>query len=417
MASGRRRLGTLLSTADEIVRVLEVLDGRPAPHGGEAAAAVRLAEWCAARWPWIEWDVRRYGETGANVVASAGGRGGTLIYSHLDTSLSGDPAQDRPITGRTDDPGPLTVHDGLVEGFGLGVARAPAAAALAGFVDAARSGRASPRLLLAGSGTHRSTLTGAAGRRRSTGLDHFLAEESGDLPAAAIIAKCGPPTLLWEEPGALYLRLRIRGGQGAVLVRDSARPPGGVLAHAAPVIEAVERWRAAYVASHTAPGTQVGPAAGLGSLTGGRPDKPDLIPAVLEAGIYVVTVPGARPDEIADELAGHVRAACADGPLAACAVEVDHDEVHPAAATARDALIVRAARAAWREEFGGEPPPISGWTGSTDGVVLRSHGVDTVRLGPAARPSAADPRRDVLDLGSLTAYSRLYAAIAQSPQS
>ncbi|MFG2248920.1 hypothetical protein [Spirillospora sp. NPDC048823] len=410
MAPGRRRLGTLLTpqrdAGEEIVRVLEVLDGVPSPYGHESAAAVRLASWCTARWPWIDWTVQRYGAGGANL--QAGGPAGVLLYSHLDTSLGGDPSEDRPITGRADPPPPLKVTSTHVEGFGLGVARAPAAAALSGFVSAASRG-VPARLLLAGSGTHRSTLHGPGGTPRSTGLDHYLATEP--RPPAAVVAKGGPPTILWEEPGALYLRLRVRGRHGAVLARESAAPHGGVIAHAGPVIDAVERWRATYVAAGTAPGTQVGPAAGIGSLTAGRPDKPDLFPALLEAGIYAVTVPGAAPQDIAAALRTGVEAACGTGPLADCKVEVDIDEIDPAAATPADAPIVREARAAWRAEFGGDPPPITGWTGSTDGVVLRARGIDTVRLGPASRPSPDDPRCDVLDLASLKAYARLYGRL------
>ena len=412
MASRRRRLGTFLSTpfrdaGEEIVRVLEALDGLPAPYGHESAAAVYLASWCTARWPWIEWTVQRHGANGANLCA--GDPSGVLLYSHLDTSLSGHQSEDRAITARTDAPAPLTATPSQVEGFGLGVARGPAAAALIGFVSAASQG-ATAGLLLAGSGTHRSTLHGAGETERSTGLDHYL--EDAPRPSAAVVAKGGPPTLLWEEPGALYLRVRVTGRYGAVLARESATPHGGIIAHAAPVIEAVERWRTGYVTFTTAPGTQVGPAAGIGSLTAGRPDKSDLFPALLEAGVYVVTVPGASPQTIAETLRREVETSCADGPLSGCTVEVDLDEVHPAAATPPDAPIVQAAHAAWQDEFGAPPPPITGWTGSTDGVVLRAHGIDTVRLGPAATPSPDDPRRDVLPLASLTAYSRLYARLA-----
>ncbi|MFI0354457.1 hypothetical protein [Actinomadura sp. 9N407] len=408
-------LNTGLPTGAEIVRVLEILDGVPSPYGHEAAAAARLATWCAARWPLIEWTVQPYGDGGANLIAAprAAPRGmpagDLLIYSHLDTSLSGDPDEDRPITGRSGDPGTLTVTTDQVEGAGLGVARAPAAAALIGFVSAVLADEDPPsaRLLLAGSGTHRSVLHGTAANARVTGLDHFLATEPH--PVAAVVAKCGPPTLLWEEPGALYLRVRVRGRHGAVLAPESAVPSGGVIAHAGLVIEAIERWRTAYLASSTAPGTQVGPAVGIGSLTAGRPDKADLFPALLEAGVYVVTVPGADPHAIATALHHEIQATCTNSPLATCTIEVDVDEVHPAAATPHDAPVVRAARTAWRTEFGTDPPPITGWTGSTDGVVLRAHGIDTVRLGPQARPSPTDPRRDVLNLPSLTAYANIYA--------
>lgn len=411
MAPGRRRLGSLLNAApadagEEIVRVLRVLDGVRSPYGHEAAAAVRLASWCTARWPWAGWSVQRYGTGGANL--QAGDPSGVLIYSHLDTSLGGDPSEDRPVTGRADPLPPLKVTSSRVEGFGLGVARGPAAAALLAFVNAASQG-VPARLLLAGSGTHRSMLHGTGDRVRSTGLDHYLATEP--RPSAAIVAKGGPPTILWEEPGAIYLRLRLLGRQGAVLIRESADPPGGVIAHAAPVLDAIERWRAAYVNASTAPGTQVGPAAGVGSLTSGLPDKPDLFPALLEAGIYVVTVPDADPERIAATLREEVEAACANGPLASCKVEVDIDEIHPSAATSPDAPIVQAARTAWRARFGEDPPPITGWTGSTDGVVLRAHGIDTVRLGPASRPSSTDPRCDVFDIETLTTYADLYTRL------
>ncbi|TDC69509.1 hypothetical protein E1200_08145, partial [Actinomadura sp. GC306] len=177
MAPGRRRLGPFLSRAPEdadIVRALQVLDRVPSPHGHEAAAAVHLASWCTARWPWIDWDVQRYGRGGANL--QAGDPRGVLLYSHLDTSLSGEPSEDRPITARADALPPLKVTASEVEGFGLGVARAPAAAALVAFVSAASRGIPA-RLLLAGSGTHRSLLAGPGDGVRSTGLDHYLATE------------------------------------------------------------------------------------------------------------------------------------------------------------------------------------------------------------------------------------------------
>jgi acetylornithine deacetylase/succinyl-diaminopimelate desuccinylase-like protein len=99
---------------------------------------------------------------------------------------------------------------------------------------------------------------------------------------------------------------------------------------------------------------------------------------------------------------------CAESVLRECAVAVEAEPVAPAAATSADAPVVTAARAVWRDEFGVQPPPITGWTGSTDGVVLRARGVDAVRLGPQAKPAADDPRREELSLAQLTAYARIY---------
>ncbi len=104
MAPGRRRLGPFLNLTEEIVGALKAMDAIRAPYGHEAAAAVHLASWCTARWPWIDWTVQRYGEGGANL--HAGDPEGVLLSSHLDTSLSGDSDEDRPITARADAPAP-----------------------------------------------------------------------------------------------------------------------------------------------------------------------------------------------------------------------------------------------------------------------------------------------------------------------
>ncbi|GAA0712990.1 hypothetical protein Drose_15510 [Dactylosporangium roseum] len=391
MAPGVGRLGSFLSA--EILDVLRVLDATPAPRGHELAAATALRDWCAARWPDIAWTVRRYSPEGANLVAACGT--GPLLYSHLDTSLNGAES-DAAITGRADGAGPLHVRDGRVEGFGLGVARAPAAAALVGFVAARRGS-----LLLAGSGTHR---RGGG----SAGVLAYLADHP--RPPAAIVAKCGPGTVLWEEPGALYLRVQVTGGYGAALAPDSAVPSGGIAAQAGQILAAVGAWRERYLATRRPVG-QIGPQAGVGAIRSGSAAKPDLLPADVQLDLYVVTMPGEDPVGLAEEVEAHLRVALAGTALGDCVVGVTAEPLHPAAGTPRDAPIVTAARRLWEAEFGGAPPPIAGWTGSTDGVVLRAHGIDTVRLGPQSGRSPADSRRETLAVDQLVAFSRIYAAL------
>jgi acetylornithine deacetylase/succinyl-diaminopimelate desuccinylase-like protein len=394
VASGLGRLGPFLS--DLVVDVLQVLDATPAPRGRELAAATALRDWCAARWPDLGWAVQPYGDGGANLVSSCGP--GPVLYSHLDTSLDGG-GPDAAVTGRADPPGALQVDRDRAEGFGLGVARGPAAAALAAFVSARRG-----TLLLAGSGTH----------RRGGRADGVLAYLQGDsAPSAAIVAKCGPPTVLFEEPGAAYAQVRVSGRYGAALAPESAVPAGGVAAQAGVVLAALAAWREDYLRSRPPVG-QVGPQAGVGALRSGWSAKPDLLPAELVVDLYLVTVPGEDVAALGVELGTRLRGAVDRSALAGCSVAVGVEPVHAAAATAADAPIVHAARSAWAREFGVQPAPITGWTGSTDGVVFRAHGIDTVRLGPQSTRSADDPRRDVLQLADLDAFSRVYAELLRS---
>ncbi|MFI6524156.1 hypothetical protein [Streptomyces uncialis] len=389
MASGLRRLGTLLR--QPLLDVLRLLDTTPAPRGEERTAAHRLRGWCADRWPHIEWRVLEHGPAGGSLAATHGA--GPLLYSHLDTSLDEDGAGIRLVTGDTAPVGPLRVTGDLLTGFGLGVARAPAAAALVAFAEAGAG-----RLLLAGSGTHRR----AGG---ITGLESYAG--TYPLPRSAIVAKCGPPTLLWHEPGAFYLTVRVTGRSGAAMAAESAAPPGGVVASAGVVLDELSRWRTAYLAADPRAG-QTGRACGVGAISGGWPDKPDLLPAQLRVDLYVVAGDPVEPKALAAELADRLRARCARSALRNCAVDVEAEPLATAAATPVDAPVVTAARAAWHDEFGAQPPPVTGWTGSTDGVVLRALGVETVRLGPRAQPAADDPRRDELSLTRLTAYARVY---------
>ncbi|GAB2455112.1 hypothetical protein [Jatrophihabitans fulvus] len=390
--SNARGLGDVADTRSDVLDALQVLAREPSPRGREAATARRLHDWAAARWPHLTVRIEPVGEHGANLVASHGP--GPLLYSHLDTSLDGSP-RDAWVSGRDDAVGPLRVEGDDVSGFGLTVARAPAAAALVAFAGA-RSGS----LLLASAGTH---------RRGSgpTGLEYHLATHG--RPSSAVVAKSGPAGVLWEEPGAAYLTVRVTGTFGAALFPDSAVPVGGLVAHAGVVLDGIARWRANYLRTEEPLG-QVGPACGVGAITGGWHDKPDLLPGALEVGVYLATVPGADVPALARDLRYALATACADGPLAGSRVDVDHEIVHAAAGTPADAPVVRAAVRAWTDEFGA-PGRIADWAGTTDGVVLRGAGVPTVRLGPRGRAHPDDARRDVLSLDQLTGFVRVYRSL------
>ncbi len=368
-----------------------MLDQTPAPRGRELLAATALAAWCTKRWPAIGWTVQPYGAEGANLIATCGP--GPLLYSHLDTSLDGDGQGAPDVTGRTDPPAPLRIGDGIAEGFCLGVARAPVAAAVTAFANAARG-----TLLIAGSGTHR---RGGHGE----GVRAFLA--SAPPIESAIVAKGGPPALITEEPGAAFLRVRIAGRPGVSMLPETAVPTGGIARHAGLVLDAVETWRQRYLTSR-APFGRVGAEAGVGAIRAGWTEKPDLLPAELLLDLYVITVPGEQGSRLATELTATLHAVLAGGPLEGCSAHVEVEWLHDAQATQDRATIVRAAEHAWAQVFDTAPMDIVGWTGSTDGVVLREHGIDTVRVGPQSERSAIDPRMDLVDLAVLARYQRLY---------
>ncbi|MEU1887454.1 hypothetical protein ABZ491_18520 [Micromonospora rifamycinica] len=428
---------TLRHAADQAIDPATLLDAlaalaaQPSPYGRERATAHRVADWAAARWPALSWRVDPLPRTAAtpdsaNLVggSSRGEHPELLIYSHLDTSLTDAADFDAPITGRRtpapalDLPGP----DGeVVSGSGLGVARAAAAAALVGYAAAAEACRAAGRphrltLLLAATGTHRHDPDagpddGVAPAPTTGGVLHHLRDRPP--PAAAIVAKTSPPGILTAEPGAMFLRVRLSSGFHPALFRDTATPPGGLLAHLGVVVEALEDFRRAHLARRADPDAPVGAELGLGAVRAGQPGKPDLLPGVVDLHLYLTTVPGDDPAEITDALRATLARRLRDTPLAGCGLAVAGHPVHPSAATAPDAAICRHADAAWRTAHGRPPTPLRGWTGSTDGVVLRGRGVPTVRLGPPALPpDPADPRRERYAVTELVRFARLYADIA-----
>lgn len=396
-------------SADDVLDAVRELASVPSPRGAERDLAVRLAEWAGRRWPDLGWACDQVGTAGANLVASSS-RGGSpelLLYSHLDTSLSGDPARDWPVTGLARPIAPVAVSGGAVGGFGLGVAKAAAGAAIIGYAAAATALRAAGRahrltLLLASAGTHRSPFDGP---EHASGVDHHLRARS--RPAAAVVAKSGPAGILLAEPGAMFVRVRVTSTYHPVLARESATPEGGLIAHLGIVIRVLEEWRHAHLAARAGADQRIAAEVGIGAVRGGLSGKPDLLPGLVELHLYLVTVPG----DSADEIAADVRDRLA-GTLAGCPVAVDAHLVHPAGATPPDAPIARHAAAAWLARHGTPAPPVTGWRGSTDGAALRAHGIPTVRLGPPVGRDPADPRRDIVAVADLVRFAQMYADIA-----
>lgn len=413
-------------SAQDIRAALEILTAIRSPRGGEYALAMGLADWARTRWPMLDWQVDCSGTGGASLVSrsSRDAEDRTLIYSHLDTSLTGDVEWDQALTGRGDQPVRLEWDEpgDLARGFGLGVAKGPAAAALVGYAAAASQrveqlGGSGLALLLAGSGTHRSPFeTSPTGRRmRLTGVERYLG--TGRRPRDVVVAKCGPPGLLFEEPGALFIKVRIEAQMLPAMLASAADPSGGLPLRLGPLLDGLANWRDAHLASRE-PHGQIAPEIGVGSIVAGRPGKPDLLPAAVEVHAYVVMIGGDAAEQIGAELRTHLATSLAGTDLASCPLEVLVAVEHGSAATPASASIVQEAKAAWLAERGIEPAQISGWKGSTDGVVFRSAGCQTVRLGPSPTAAADDQRLDQLAISDLVDFARIYARLGvDAPQS
>ncbi|OFV73840.1 hypothetical protein [Rhodococcus erythropolis] len=407
---------------DDIVGAISVLTERPTPRGRERATAMALASWAGRRWPGLQFTVDEIGSTGANLVCSSGepSSDDLLFYSHLDTSLTGLGAEDQSVTGRQEDARTgYTMHNDAISAFGLGVARGPAAAALVGFASAATSSgsttRPSLRLVLAGGGTHENTLTETDHAvPLYSGIESYL--QRYPLPGAALVAKGGPPGVLWDEPGAGYLRIRVGGRRGAVLMRDDARPPGGLPTHVGAMCAAVESWRTKMMLARPETGRandlrQAGREAGIGAIRTGSTRKPDLLPAFADLYVYLVPLPGESIEDFADDLCAHMRTEFSTGPLSSCTVEVTIATPQESGTTSPLEPFVRSAVNIWERHHNAPTPQLSKWTGSTDGALLRAAAITTIRTGPASVSDNDEPEWDTLSLKELLRFARIYAEI------
>ncbi len=392
------------------------------PAGGELPVARYLAGRLGALVPELGLECDEFAPGRANLCwggpgtdgALADRRHGLLLYGHLDTSLSGDPLLDRPVTARQRLTR-LERRDGLVVGPGVAVAKAPAVAAAVGLLLAHRRDpalSAPARLLLAAGGTHRAAPAelpqpaGAPVHGAGDGVRRYLARRR---PAAAVVAKCGPQTVLHEEPGSAYIQIEVAGSPGIVMARTEAQRDGGLPACAGAAVRGVEECRRRWLGRPLPAGTRVGRELGVGALSAGIPYKADLFAGLLTLEAYAVLAPGDEALELAAELAAGVRAALAVEGAIDLEVTARVLQATPAARTDPRSLVARVARRVWLEQTGAVAPPIGRWTGSTDGVLLRAAGVDTVRLGPS--PVSTLDGEEGVELDGLVAAARRYAAI------
>lgn len=391
---------------EELVELARLMVRTPSPAGHERRLAEQLARVGRAVAGDLEWRVDPFDRDRANLLVTAGPADyravRSLLLAHLDTSVS-DAGEYRRLTGV--DPGTasceepsLELRDGKLIGAGIAVAKGPAAGALAAVLACDRAGTLAPGsgVLLTSGGTHR-TLPGengfAAGLRRAL--------EAGLLPDCAVNVKAGAPGVLHEEPGSAYLRVTVRSWGGPLMLqeRDGCDGAAAGLARLLPPLESWRRDLRRRDASAVC-----GRDVGLGAVTAGLADKPDMLPSIGHADLYLITAPGDDASDLADELSRIL----ADHVPAGSRAEVSVTAAMPAGRTPRDHRVISLAIEAWNRHFG-PSAPIVGWRGSTDGALLRHAGVPVARLGP--RPRNAPAGAEALEFAELMSFARIDAEL------
>lgn len=406
-------------TERAVIGALDVLMEVPAPPGRERDLAEHVGSWGRKAHPGLVWETTVIDGSSANIFARAthgAARRDLGLYAHLDTSLTGDLARDFTITGELVEPARygFDAASRTIRGFGVGIARAPAAAAVVVLAAASEALRAAEvphrvELLLAAGGTHRAVASDgpAPAVRFGRGVEHALA--SGWRPSAVLNVKGGPPGVLREEPATAYLRVRVRSRWTAALVRAKVAPEGGLVRHAGAVLDGIESWRTAYLAAHP-PAGQLGSEIVIGAVRGGSPEKADLIPGLLEVFVYAILPPAEDPARVADELEGYLRPRLLELPDAPT-VLVEAYASAPGGTTEPSSPIVGLARDAWRVHRSGDPDEVRGWTGATDGGVLMAAGIPTVRMGAYVKRDATDPRIEIVAMDELMASARAWTEV------
>ena len=400
---------------DLLGAAIDVLGATPSPPGEEAAAADAFAIFLQRELVGSHVTVHRDGASAdvEGVIENGEPKSHLGLYSHLDTSLTGDAIVDAPITGLTAPPPPLIRTAETAVGFGLSVARAPTAAAVAAVAAAgrvlSRHGIAHRLSLLAtGGGTHRAHPAGGVVPPPDVATPGFGAGahrslERGYRPDAILNVKAAAPGVLYEEPGAMFVRMAVHGPMFPALARRKLAPGGGAIGTGRRLMDAFEAWRDEFVERPTS--GQCGREAAIGAVRAGSFDKVDLVAAIFEAAAYVMFPPGEDPSVIAAEL-GVALEQGIDGD-----VEVEVYASDEGGSSLADATIVMLANEVWDKVHGPGTHVVSDWTGSTDGAIFRRAGIDTARIGISTTPGD-DHRTDVVDMAELRTAAEMYAAIA-----
>jgi len=382
-AVDRERLATLIA---DLVNI-------PSPTGSEGACAQYAVD-----------DMRRHGiqaqyqqmtENRGNAVGWLRGKGGgasLLLYGHFDHYITGD-ADDRLVTGAIDHPSfhSKAVRTGnVIRGAGSGN---PKAGSVACMLAAQAVAAANVPLLgdvavgLVSGGIHKVQI-GDAGRPYvdpkyqgfGSGCEYML--RHGMRTDFCVSSKPGY-TVVWEEPGVIWIKLTLKGVVGYAGRRGVYKRP---IEGAAVLIPRLVDWFEAYADRHST--GQAGAPGHIGAIEGGWPFKPDFSPAVCNLYLDIRVSPRSDVRDILAEFAEFIDSFKAANP--AMDIEWKPFALMPGTSSDPNGWIVQSTMRAW-EAVEGQPHQVrTGMSGMTDAALLRSAGIPTARLG-GQLSTGADP--------------------------
>ncbi len=397
-------------TEADAERLLASMVDQASPTGDEGPLAQLVAEYLGDAG--VAATCQHLADRQANVVGrvpSTGDGSSLLLYGHLDTHLSGDPADDAPAAygavARMSRPGAFKVGDEL-HGLGASNPKGYSAAMVLAAVAIARAGvplRGDLIVGLAAGGMP--TAAPEASRRCNIGLGVGCAFmlQHGLRPDFAIIGKPGH-AVAWEEVGLLWCRMRVRGAFGYAGTRH-------ILEYRNPIVGAawltteLETWLEQYAREQTS--GFVAPQGAVGSITAGWPHKPAFVPAWADLYLDLRVSPRTDPREVRRLLE---RAIGEIAERRGIEVEVDVLAAIPGSITDPSSWIVQSCVRAFERVEGRPHEPTAMTSGATDAAILRMWGIPTARFGMASRVRSETPTlamdMDSVHLPSLMRYVR-----------
>ena len=400
-----------------LFEILERMVETPSPTGAERALGELLAADMAKHR--VNAAFQPIGDDRGNAVGRVDGAGGgpvLLLYGQLDTTFVNDRREDMPVLGDADRPDlepELTRRGDLLCGLGVSNPKGGNACALAAVDAIVRAGVPLAGDVIVGfvsGGVHKRPIEGLARSYQGAayegfgiGCHHML--DNGVAPDCAISTKPGYG-IVWEEPGECRFMIEVKGILSYTGMRHIQRHRNPII-DAARLAQAIEEWIPAYTKRHTA--GQLAPQGAVGAIEGGWPYKPEFIPGVCRIYVNLHSHADTPPAETEAEFGDFIAAFRAANP----GIEFDWHMTHALAGAATDpaSWIVQSCWRALEDVEDTPHAPTTTLSGTTDGNILRSRGIPTVRLGPPGLVSLDDtypPFFEACRAGDLPRLARVY---------